>query len=68
MVPAKNFVQTLAANVDNVKLSDAEFREFVRNTIDIVEGVVQQKTGDAPGYQVPHTWAMDFSPLWRPDK
>lgn len=25
-----NFCQTLAANVDNEKLTDAEFREFVR--------------------------------------
>jgi len=35
-VPASNFVGTLAANVDNQKLSDAEFREFVRNTLPIV--------------------------------
>lgn len=35
-VPATNFVSTLAANVDNRKLSDAEFREFVRRTLPIV--------------------------------
>jgi hypothetical protein len=27
---------TIAANVDNDKLSDAEFREFIRNTLPIV--------------------------------
>lgn len=35
-VPPANFVDTLNANVDNNKLSDAEFREFVRNTLPIV--------------------------------
>ncbi len=35
-VPAENFLQTLAANVDNDKLSAAGFREFVRNTLPIV--------------------------------
>lgn len=36
-VSAKNFVQTLAANVDNDKLSDKQFREFVRSTLPIVD-------------------------------
>lgn len=36
-VDAKNFCATLAANVDNEKLSDEAFREFVRNTISIVD-------------------------------
>lgn len=27
---------TFAANVDNKKLSDADFREFIRNTLPIV--------------------------------
>ena len=35
-VPAANFCGTLQANVDNEKLSDAAFREFVRNTLPIV--------------------------------
>ena len=35
-VDAKNFVETLSVNVDNEKLSDEEFREFVRNTLPIV--------------------------------
>ena len=38
-VPAKSFVGTLAVNVDNARLTDKEFREFVRNTLSIVEGV-----------------------------
>jgi hypothetical protein len=37
-VPAVNFVETLKANVDNAKLTDKEFREFVRKTLPIVEG------------------------------
>jgi len=31
-----SFCQTLAANVDNDRLSDAEFREFVRNSLAVV--------------------------------
>jgi hypothetical protein len=36
MVPAGNFCKTVQANVDNEKLSDADFREFIRNTLPIV--------------------------------
>lgn len=36
-VPADNFVATIAANVDNTKLDDAAFREFIRNTLPIVQ-------------------------------
>lgn len=36
-VPAENFMATIAANVANSKLSDADFREFVQNTLPIVE-------------------------------
>ena len=36
-VPAKTFIGILMANVDNDRLSDAEFRELFRNTISIVE-------------------------------
>jgi len=35
-VPADNFMGTIAANVDNEKLSDADFRELIRNTLPIV--------------------------------
>lgn len=35
-VPAENFMRTLSANIDNERLSDAGFREFVRNTLPIV--------------------------------
>ena len=34
-VPANNFVRTLLVNVDNDKMTDAEFRQFVRNTLPI---------------------------------
>jgi hypothetical protein len=36
-VPAINFLGTLMANLDNEKLSDSEFRQFIRNTLPIVE-------------------------------
>jgi len=36
-VPAENFMATIAANVDNKKISDSDFREFIRNTLPIVE-------------------------------
>lgn len=36
-VPALNFIGTMLANLDNEKLSDAEFRQFIRNTVPIVE-------------------------------
>lgn len=36
-VPAKNFVSTMMVNVDNDKLTDAEFRDIFRNTLPIVE-------------------------------
>ena len=36
-VPPANFCGTLAANVDNEKLSDAEFRQFVRNSLAVVD-------------------------------
>ena len=35
-VPADSFVGTVAANVDNLKLSDEDFRDFIRNTLPIV--------------------------------
>ena len=37
MVPASNFCSTLNANVDNEKLTDAQFREFVRNSLPSVD-------------------------------
>jgi hypothetical protein len=37
-IPAEHFVKTLAANADNSNLDDKAFREFVRNTLPIVEG------------------------------
>jgi len=38
-VPAENFCATLNANVDNKKVSDKEFRAFVRRTLPIVQFV-----------------------------
>ena len=37
MVPAEHFMATIAANVDNKKLSDADFRQFIRDTLPIVQ-------------------------------
>ncbi len=37
-IPARHFVKTLAANVDNATLTDEAFRELVRNTLPIVTG------------------------------
>ena len=36
-VPAVNFIGTLMANLDNEKMNDADFRQFIRNTLPIVE-------------------------------
>ncbi len=37
-VPAENFMATLAANIDNERLSDEAFRAFVRNSLPVVIG------------------------------
>ena len=36
-VPAENFMATIAANVDNKRITDEQFREFIRDTLPIVE-------------------------------
>jgi len=36
-IPAESFMETIAVNVDNNKLSDKMFREMIRNTLPIVE-------------------------------
>jgi hypothetical protein len=36
IVPAENFLRTIMANVDNQKLSDTAFREFIRNSLPLV--------------------------------
>jgi hypothetical protein len=38
-IPAHSFMQTIAANVDNMKMSNAEFRTFIRNTLPIIKGI-----------------------------
>jgi len=35
-VPSEHFCRILNVNVDNKKLTDAEFRQMVRNTLPIV--------------------------------
>ena len=37
LVPATNFLSTVAANINNAALSDADFRQFIRNSLDIVD-------------------------------
>ena len=46
-VPAANFVATIAANVDNKRITDEQFREFIRNTLPIVEYERIDTTDDA---------------------
>ena len=36
-VPATSFLTTLSANVDNTALSDSDFREFIRRSLDVVD-------------------------------
>lgn len=48
-VAAENFVATLARNVDNPRLSDTEFRAFVRDTLDIVIFPRPAPPGDTKG-------------------
>ena len=43
LVPAGNFILTVEANVDNERLTDAQFREFIRNTLPIIKEVVEAK-------------------------
>jgi hypothetical protein len=57
--PADLFIPTLVANVDNEKLSDAEFRLFVRNSLPTVSlpperQVVMTNRGEA--YRVGGLW------------
>lgn len=35
-VSAEHFMATIAANVNNRKLTDKQFRKFIRNTLSIV--------------------------------
>jgi len=36
-VPAINFINIMMANIDNEKLNDAEFRQFIRKSLPIIE-------------------------------
>ncbi len=42
----KYLVDILNANVDNDKLSDAEFRQFVRNSVPLYEGSTETTVDD----------------------
>ena len=57
-IPAEHFVATLAANVDNLKLDDKGFREFVRNTLPIVQGADnrQVRSGDGGAHTDDGCW------------
>ena len=46
-VPATNFMATVAANVDNVNISDQEFRAFIRDTLPIVDYIRYPENKDA---------------------
>jgi hypothetical protein len=37
VIPAENFMATIAANVDNEELTDAAFRAFIRDTLPFVK-------------------------------
>ena len=37
IVPADEYVEVIAENVDNQKMTDKEFREFIRNTLSIIQ-------------------------------
>lgn len=62
-VPAEHFCQTLLVNVDNEKLNDADFREFVRNTLGIVKGAEppcrKRKPLDLKEWKFPPTMSSD---------
>jgi len=45
-VPSWNFLETVEANVGNKKLSDKEFREFVENSLPIVQYKQDMLPGD----------------------
>ena len=36
IIPADNFAATVNANVDNDRLTDAEFREFIRTSLPFI--------------------------------
>lgn len=37
VVPPENFLRTVATNVDNEAMTDADFRQFIRNSLPIVK-------------------------------
>ncbi len=56
-VSSRGFVRMLKANVNNEHVSDADFREFIRNTLPVVadEGVIfdlKEEAGERPLYAI----------------
>ena len=37
IVLADHYVEVIAENIDNQKMTDKEFREFIRNTLPIIQ-------------------------------
>jgi len=52
-VSASTFIGVIAANVDNIKLSDWEFRTFIRNTLPIVKYTGAVLTQQCSGQETP---------------
>lgn len=51
-VPAEHFVTLIAANVNSESLTDEDFRQFIRNSLPVVEQHVPeppQQTWPRPG-------------------
>lgn len=51
-VDAKHFLGIVEANIDNEKLSDKQFREFIRNTLPIIDYKRPIKEKRAPSQPV----------------
>jgi hypothetical protein len=76
MIPARSFCGTLAVNVDNEKLSDAEFRDICRNTLPSVDYNSKCKCGqggqrrwldrDERGYWCSKCWTEEILSMCKP--
>jgi len=51
-VTALDFVSTILVNVDNENLSDKDFRQFIRNTLPIIEKQPLDKISDGLKKQI----------------
>ncbi len=48
LVPARHAVLTLYANIDNEKMDDTAFREFVKKSLSVVKEIVEYEQGQQP--------------------